>query len=50
MEMALIHDSIPDSEICKVRQPQDIALAAVFFASSDSTWITGETLIISGSL
>ncbi|WP_416349227.1 SDR family oxidoreductase [Leptolyngbya sp. CCNP1308] len=29
-------------------QPQDIALAAVFFASSDSAWITGETLIISG--
>ena len=28
--------------------PQDIATAAVFLASSDSSWITGETLFISG--
>jgi 3-oxoacyl-[acyl-carrier protein] reductase len=32
----------------RIGQPQDIALAAVFFASSDSAWITGETLAISG--
>jgi 3-oxoacyl-[acyl-carrier protein] reductase len=29
-------------------QPDDIAGAAVFLASADSSWITGETLIISG--
>jgi len=29
-------------------QPQDIAGAAVFLASADSSWITGETLVISG--
>jgi 3-oxoacyl-[acyl-carrier protein] reductase len=29
-------------------QPQDIAGAAVFLASDDSAWITGETLVISG--
>jgi 3-oxoacyl-[acyl-carrier protein] reductase len=29
-------------------KPQDIASAAVFFASSDSEWITGETLIVAG--
>ncbi len=29
-------------------QPQDIAGAAVFLASADSSWITGETLLISG--
>jgi 3-oxoacyl-[acyl-carrier protein] reductase len=34
----------------RIGQPQDIALAAVFFASSDSAWITGETLVISGGL
>ncbi|MBI4780854.1 MAG: glucose 1-dehydrogenase [Oscillatoriophycideae cyanobacterium NC_groundwater_1537_Pr4_S-0.65um_50_18] len=34
----------------RIGQPQDIALAAAFFASSDSAWITGETLIISGGL
>jgi len=28
--------------------PEDIAPAAVFFASSDSAWITGETLLIAG--
>jgi 3-oxoacyl-[acyl-carrier protein] reductase len=34
----------------RIGQPQDIAGAAVFFASSDSSWITGETLLISGGL
>ena len=32
----------------RIGQPQDIAPAAVFLASSDSGWITGETLHISG--
>jgi 3-oxoacyl-[acyl-carrier protein] reductase len=32
----------------RIGQPQDIAPAAVFFASPDSSWITGETLYISG--
>src|SRR5437870_5241010 len=32
----------------RIGQPQDIAPAAVFLASSDSAWITGETLYISG--
>lgn len=30
--------------------PADIAPAAVFLASSDSSWLTGETLVISGGL
>jgi 3-oxoacyl-[acyl-carrier protein] reductase len=34
----------------RIGQPQDIAPAAVFFASSDSAWITGETLHISGGI
>jgi 3-oxoacyl-[acyl-carrier protein] reductase len=34
----------------RIGQPQDIAPAAVFLASSDSAWITGETLTISGGL
>jgi len=34
----------------RVGQPDDIAPAAVFFASDDSKWITGETLIIAGGL
>lgn len=34
----------------RIGQPQDIGPAAVFFASDDSAWITGETLYISGGL
>ncbi len=34
----------------RIGQPQDIGPAAVFFASSDSAWITGETLHISGGI
>jgi 3-oxoacyl-[acyl-carrier protein] reductase len=32
----------------RIGQPRDIAPAAVFLASSDSAWITGETFYISG--
>jgi 3-oxoacyl-[acyl-carrier protein] reductase len=34
----------------RIGQPQDIAPAVVFLASDDSSWITGETLYISGGL
>ena len=34
----------------RIGQPEDIAPAAVFLASSDSAWITGETLTIAGGL
>ena len=34
----------------RVGEPKDIAPAAVFFASDDSSWITGETLVIAGGL
>lgn len=34
----------------RIGQTNDIAPAAVFFASDDSAWITGETLLISGGL
>jgi 3-oxoacyl-[acyl-carrier protein] reductase len=32
----------------RIGVPEDIAPAAVFFASSDSAWISGETLLIAG--
>jgi len=32
----------------RIGKPEDIAPAAVFFASKDSSWITGETLSITG--
>ena len=34
----------------RIGQTDDIAPAAVFFASNDSKWITGETLVIAGGL
>jgi 3-oxoacyl-[acyl-carrier protein] reductase len=34
----------------RIGQTEDIAPAAVFFASSDSKWIIGETLLIAGGL
>jgi len=34
----------------RIGQPQDIAPAVVFLASPDSSWITGETLYITGGL
>jgi 3-oxoacyl-[acyl-carrier protein] reductase len=34
----------------RLGQPQDIAGAAVFLASAESSWISGETLIIAGGL
>ena len=34
----------------RIDQPNDIAPAVVFLASSESAWTTGETLYISGGL
>jgi len=34
----------------RIGQPDDIAPAAIFLASADSSWITGETLRIAGGL
>jgi NAD(P)-dependent dehydrogenase (short-subunit alcohol dehydrogenase family) len=32
------------------RQPDDIAPVAVFLASDESRWVTGDTLAVSGGL
>ena len=32
----------------RIAQPSDIATAAVFFASDDAGWVTGQTLILAG--
>ena len=32
----------------RIAQPEDIARAAVFFASADAGWVTGQTLIVAG--
>ncbi len=38
------------SPLGRIGQPQDIANAAVFLASADSSWITGEFLVVSGGV
>jgi 3-oxoacyl-[acyl-carrier protein] reductase len=40
----------PRIPLGRIGQPQDIAPAAVFLASDDAAWVTGETLLISGGL
>jgi 3-oxoacyl-[acyl-carrier protein] reductase len=34
----------------RIGKPEDIARAAVFFASDDSKWVTGEALLVAGGL
>jgi 3-oxoacyl-[acyl-carrier protein] reductase len=34
----------------RIGQPVDVAPAAVFLASAESSWVTGETLLVSGGL
>jgi len=43
------HDQyIKDAPLGRIGQPQDIATAVTFLASDDSSWVTGETLLVSG--
>ncbi len=42
------NDYIKSCSLGRVGQPKDIAPAAVFLASDDSSWMTGETFYISG--
>ncbi len=42
--------TLASTPLGRIGQPQDIAPAAVYFASSDSAWVTGETLYITGGL
>ena len=32
----------------RIAQPEDVARVAVFFASDDAGWVTGQTLILAG--
>jgi 3-oxoacyl-[acyl-carrier protein] reductase len=39
-----------DTPLGRIGQPQDIASLALFLASTDSAWISGETFVIAGGL
>ena len=41
---------IATSPLGRIGQPEDIATAAVFLASSDSSWVTGEMFYVSGGI
>jgi 3-oxoacyl-[acyl-carrier protein] reductase len=41
---------VAQTPLGRVGQPEDIALVAVFLASDDSRWLTGDTLAASGGL
>ncbi len=47
-ESSLRQEIEQQTPLGRIGQPEDIAPAAVFFASNDSAWITGETLSITG--
>ncbi len=39
-----------DTPLGRIGQPQDIAPAAVFLASDDSAWLSGESIVIAGGI
>jgi len=41
---------VSQTPLGRIGQPQDIGKVATFFASDDSGWVTGETLLISGGM
>jgi 3-oxoacyl-[acyl-carrier protein] reductase len=41
---------VANTPLGRIGQPNDIAPVAVFLASDDSSWVTGETLLVSGGL
>jgi 3-oxoacyl-[acyl-carrier protein] reductase len=46
----LVNDLIAQTPLGRGGQPEDIGPIAVFLASDDSRWLTGETLLASGGL
>jgi 3-oxoacyl-[acyl-carrier protein] reductase len=41
---------VQQTPLGRIGQPSDIAPVAVFLASDDSHWVTGETLFVSGGM
>ena len=49
-EEAFTELAIKRTPLGRVGQPDDIAKTAVFLASEDSGWITGETILVGGGI
>ena len=43
-----LKETVAATPLGRIGQPQDIARAAVFLASDDAAWLTGECLLIAG--
>jgi 3-oxoacyl-[acyl-carrier protein] reductase len=41
---------VQQTPLGRIGKPDDIAPVAVFLASDDSRWMTGETLVVSGGM
>ena len=50
MESEMRKQTEASTPLGRIGKPRDIAGAAVFLASDDAAWLTGETLFISGGL
>ena len=50
IEDAFSQTTIPRTPLGRVGQPDDIAKVALFLASEDSGWITGETVLAGGGV
>jgi 3-oxoacyl-[acyl-carrier protein] reductase len=45
-----VKDAVAQTPLGRTGQPADIARVAVFLASDDSAWLTGEHYVVSGGL
>lgn len=43
-------DAVAQTPLGRVGQPNDVADIAVFLASNDSRWLTGEKIVASGGM
>jgi 3-oxoacyl-[acyl-carrier protein] reductase len=50
MDSDFLKQFVAQTPLGRIAQPEDVAPVAVFLASQDSGWITGETLLASGGL
>jgi 3-oxoacyl-[acyl-carrier protein] reductase len=39
---------LPQITLARKGQPEDIAFAALYLASDESRWVTGQTLVVDG--
>jgi 3-oxoacyl-[acyl-carrier protein] reductase len=48
MKGPLYEESVKATPLGRIAKPEDIAKVAVFLASDDSGWVTGECILVAG--